>query len=269
MGTTTKALSLLGYFTRARPLIGLSDMARLSGLNKATVHRLMGELAQAGFVEQAGSGREYRIGPAVMRLAALREHAVPMRDVAAQVLRDLSDATEETAHFSLMQGQTLSTVAYAYSPVHGTRVTMEDAEVLMLHATSSGLAVLAYSPRDLVDAVLQAPLTARTPQTITDPAEIRALLTEIRAQGVAESVSGFEEDVHSHAAPIFDARGCAMGAVAVAAPTVRMDDALAAHIRASVKAQALRLTRMLGGFPPADYPKDSHDTVAGPAPATA
>jgi DNA-binding IclR family transcriptional regulator len=255
MGTTTKALSLLNYFSRARPLIGLSDMARLSGLNKATVYRLMGELAQAGFVEQAGSGREYRLGPAVMRLAALREHAVPMRDVAAEVLRDLSDATQETAHFSLMQGQTLSTVAYAYSPVHGTRVTMEDAEVLMLHATSSGLAVLAYSAPELVDTVLAAPLPARTQQTITDPAAIRAILDDIRRNGVAVSVSGFEEDVHSHAAPISDAKGAPMGAIAVAAPTARMDDAQAAHIRAEVKAAALRLTAMLGGLTPRDYPK--------------
>jgi DNA-binding IclR family transcriptional regulator len=269
MGTTIKALSLLNNFSRARPLIGLSDMARLSGLNKATVHRLMGELAEAGFVEQAGTGREYRLGPAVMRLAALREHAVPMRDVAAKVLRDLSDATQETAHFSLMQGQTLSTVGYAYSPVHGTRVTMEDAEVLMLHATSSGLAVLAYSAPDLVARALEGPLKARTHHTITDPERIRALLGDIRAAGVAESVSGFEEDVHSHAAPIFDAGARAMGAVAVAAPTVRMNPALAAHIRATVKAQALRLTRMLGGFPPQDYPKDTPDTVADPASASA
>lgn len=256
MGTTTKALSLLSYFSRTRPLIGLSDMARLSDLNKATVHRLMGELAQAGFVEQAGSGREYRLGPAVMRLAALREHAVPMRDVAAGVLRDLSDVTQETAHFSLMQGRTLSTIVFAYSPVHGTRVTMEDAEVLMLHATSSGLAVLAYSAADLVDSVLSEPLVARTDQTITDPARIRAILAEIRAVGVAESVSGFEEDVHSHAAPVFDAEGIAMGAVAVAAPTTRMNPDLAAGIRAAVKAQALRLTAMLGGLTPQDYPKN-------------
>ncbi|SDO22545.1 transcriptional regulator, IclR family [Lutimaribacter pacificus] len=256
MGTTSKALSLLSYFSRAQPLIGLSDMARLSGLNKATVHRLMGELAQAGFVEQAGSGREYRLGPAVMRLAALREHAVPMRDVAAAVLRDLSDATGETAHFSLMQGQTLSTVAYAYSPLHGTRVTMEDAEVLMLHATGSGLAVLAYSPPGMADRVLAGPLAARTDQTITDAARIRAILDEIRAVGVAESVSGFEEDVHSHAAPVFNAEGVAMGAIAVAAPTARMDAQLAARIRAAVRTQALRLTAMLGGLTPPDYPKD-------------
>ncbi|MCM2563132.1 IclR family transcriptional regulator [Lutimaribacter sp. EGI FJ00015] len=269
MGTTAKALSLLNYFTRSRPLVGLSDMARLSGLNKATVYRLMGELAEAGFVEQVGTGREYRLGPAVMRLAALREHAVPMRDVAAEVLRDLSDATQETAHFSLMQGRTLSTVTYAYSPVHGTRVTMEDADVLMLHATSSGLAVLAYSAPDLVGAVLEGPLEARTDQTITDPAHIRRMLDEIRRDGVAESVSGFENDVHSHAAPIFDAESRAMGAIAVAAPTARMDAALAARIRVAVKAQALRLTRMLGGLPPPDYPRNTPDTVAGHAPAPA
>lgn len=254
MPTVTKALSLLQHFSRARPLIGLSDMARLSGLNKATAHRMLTELQAAGFVEQAEAGREYRLGPALIRLAALREQAVPLRDVAADVLRALSDATRETAHFSILQGDVLLATAHAYSPLHGTRVTMEDAQELMLHATSSGLAVLAYSPADFVDQLLVGPLPARTPQTVTDPAAIRAALARVRAMGIAVSVSGFEMDVHSHAAPVFDAKGRAMGALAVAAPVARMDAALAAEVQAAVFAAGSRLTRLLGGFAPADYP---------------
>lgn len=254
MPTVTKALSLLQHFSRARPLIGLSEMARLSGLNKATAHRMLGELQAAGFVEQAGAVREYRLGPALIRLAALREQAVPLRDVAADVLRALSDATQETAHFSVLRDDVLLATAHAYSPVHGTRVTMEDAQVLMLHATSSGLAVLAHSPAEFVDRVLASPLPARTVQTVTDPAAIRATLARVRARGVAESISGFEMDVHSHAAPIFDAKGRAIGGLAVAAPVARMDGAIAARARAAVHAAGLRLTRLLGGFPPGDYP---------------
>ena len=41
MGTVTKALSLLTFFTQTRPEIGLSDLTLLSGMNKATTHRLL------------------------------------------------------------------------------------------------------------------------------------------------------------------------------------------------------------------------------------
>lgn len=250
MGTVSKALSLLGYFSRERNLIGLTEMARLSGLNKATVHRLLGELQNQGYVEQTGSGREYRLGPVFLRLAALREAEVPTREVARKALIALSDATGETAHMSMLQGRTLSVVAYAHSSKHGTHVSMADAEVISLHATSSGQAVLAFSDATLVDRVLGEELVKYTAQTETDPARIRARLDEIRASGVAESVSGFEADVHSHSCPLFDARQICIGAMAVAAPVARMTPALRQTIRAEVPAAALGLTRTLGGFAP-------------------
>jgi DNA-binding IclR family transcriptional regulator len=253
MGTVAKALSLLDFFNRSRSRIGLSDMARLSGLNKATVHRLLGELQAQGFVEQIGSGREYRLGPAFLRLAALREAAVPVRDLAMQVLAELSEDTHETAHVSLLQGDALSTVAFTYSARHGTRVTMEDAALLTFHNTSSGLAVLAFSPPEFVDHILARPMERRTAQTETDPNVIRARLDPIRESGMAQNVGGFEADVHSHAVPLFDARGQAFGAIAVAAPTARMTADHQALIRRALRRHGLRLTRLLGGFPPHDF----------------
>lgn len=256
MGTVSKALSLLDYFNRSRPAIGLSEMARLSGLNKATVHRHLSELQGQGFVEQTETAREYRLGPAFLRLAALREAAVPLRDLAQQVLADLSAATHETAHFSLLQNGQLTTTAYSYSPLHGTRVTMEDAEILALHATSSGLAVLAFSPPEFVEAALSGPLEQRTPHTITDRAKLRACLAPIRETGMAESIGGFEDDVHSHAMPVFDAAAQVIGAIAVAAPTARMTPEHQALIQRQLRRHGLRLTRLLGGFPPQSFQRE-------------
>lgn len=254
MGTTSKALSLLDIFSRTTPLIGLSDLSRRAGLNKATTYRLLNELAAHGMVEQVAPGREYRLGPAFLRLAALREHHVPIREIAASILGNLARATGETAHMSLLQGEVLSTIAYAYGPGHGTLVRMEDAEVLSIHATSSGLALLAFSPPEFVDAVLSKPLAARTPKTITDPTAIRALLPGIRKAGFAISVGGFEADVHSHAMPVFNASAACIGVVAVAAPVSRMNDALAAVIRSELAAHVTHMTRLLGGFPPSTFP---------------
>ncbi|MFC3118586.1 hypothetical protein ACFOHS_11620 [Jhaorihella thermophila] len=64
----------------------------------------MGELQEAGFVEQVGPDRAYRLGPEVLRLAALREAAVPILSVSRGILDRLCDATGETAHLSLLRG---------------------------------------------------------------------------------------------------------------------------------------------------------------------
>lgn len=256
MGTVAKALSLLDFFNRSRSTIGLSELARLSGFNKATVHRLLTELQAQGFVEQTGSAREYRLGPAFLRLAALREAAVPMRDLAQTVLADLSAETHETTHVSLTQGDTLVTLTYAYAPLHGTRVTMEDAEQLTFHNTASGLAVLAFSPPEFTHAMLARPLEKRTSLTVTDPATIRATLTRVRETGMSQCVGGFEDDVHSHAMPLFDSETRVIGAIAVAAPSARMTPEHQALIRRALRHHGLRLTRLMGGFLPDGFQRE-------------
>ncbi|TDK51944.1 IclR family transcriptional regulator [Antarcticimicrobium luteum] len=254
MGTVTKALSLLTFFTQTRPEIGLSDLTRLSRMNKATVYRLLTELQAAGFVEQAGADRAYRLGPEVLRLAALREAAVPILTVSRGVLDRLGAATGETTHVSLAKDDMLNTIAHAYSPLHATRVAMEDAEVISFHGTASGMAVLAFATPEFTDAVLSGPLPAHTADTLTDPEAIRAVLDTVRAEGIAESVGGFEADVHSHAAPIFGPDSRPLGALAVAAPVSRMTPALRALIRSELRRAALELTRDIGGTCPPSYP---------------
>lgn len=246
MGTVSKALLLLQFFDRDRPLLGLSEIARLAGMNKATVHRMLTELQAMGFVEQVGAAREYRIGPAVLRLAGLREAAFPMREVSLPVLRRLADVTGETAHAGLLEGTRLAMLSYAYSSRHGTRVMMDDAGVLPLHATASGLALLAFGDPALTDAALAAPLQRYTAGTIIDPRRLRQTLETIRQAGIAESLGGFEADVHGFAVPLHDQSGTCVGTLAVAAPVARMTDTLAAAIRTELRAAGQELSGLLG-----------------------
>ena len=250
MGTTSKALSLLRFFSGSQPEIGLTELSRQSGINKATVYRLMCDLAEHGFVEQVGADRMYRIGPGIMRLAVLRETTVPLRSIAKEHVRALAEEIGETTHVSQVSGDELSTLTYAYSTKHGTRVTMEDAERLPFHATSSGLAVLTYSNVALVDAILSKPLDKRTSHTMVDPSQIRDELGRISARGYAESVSGFEQDVHSVAAPLFAGGATVCGALAVAAPVGRVNGALRSRMIAAVKDRARMITDIMGGSMP-------------------
>lgn len=240
MGTVGKALDLLDLFTRAQPQLGLSQLARASGVNKATCHRLLSELESRGLVEQTGPAREYRLGPAVLRLAALREAAVPTREAAMPALRRLAEATGETAHLSHLVAGRLQALAFAYASRPGVKVMMEDADVLPFHLTASGAAVLAHHP----DA-------ARIIGSAPDPQALQARVDAARRTGWAETISTFEKDVHGLAVPLFDVTGTCTGAVAVAAAAPRMTPALHAIITAELAAAGDEITRLRGGQPPA------------------
>ena len=250
MGTVSKALELLNVFSRSRPLIGLSDLARLTAQNKATCYRLMSELQAHGLVEQVGTGREYRLGPALLRLAALREAEVPTRDAALPVLQALARSTGETAHVSGLVAGELRMIAFAYSSAHAMKVMMEDADHLPFHATSSGLAVLAFMAPNARHAILSQPLDPRTDRTMTDPAALRDRLKTVRAAGIADSQGGFEVDVNSLAVPLFDALGQCSGALAVAAPAQRMTADHAAGIRRALIGAGREMTKVWGGSLP-------------------
>lgn len=238
MGTVGKALDLLDLFTKSEPLVGLSQLARASGLNKATCHRLLTELESRGLLEQVGPAREYRLGPALLRLSALREAAVPTRDAAMPVLRHLAETTGETAHLSHLVAGRLQTLAFAYASRGGVKVMMEDAEILPFHATASGAAVLAFGA-DMETVTAQAP----------DPDALRARIATTRAKGYGETVSTFEKDVHSLAVPLFDATGTCTGALAVAAAAPRMTPDLHGTITRELTLAGVEITKLWGGQP--------------------
>ncbi|TNF17412.1 MAG: IclR family transcriptional regulator [Rhodobacteraceae bacterium] len=250
MGTITKALELLNFFSASRAHIGLSEFVRLSGRDKATVHRHLVELEANGFLEQNPESRAYRLGPALLRLSAVREAALPMRAVVRPIVTDLAQATGELAHASMLQGAMLSPVC-AFDPRrHGTQVSFDQSEMLPLHATSSGLAVLAFGPPDLRAAVLAGRLTPYTPDTPTDPDRLRAAIARTRDEGISRLDQAFDREVSSQGAPIFDARGEAMGALSVAVPSVRATPEKRAAIRDHLIAAARQATLSLGGaFP--------------------
>ena len=87
MSTIGKALSLLDLVSQLDKDTGLTDLARLSALDKATARRFLVELEKHGFVEQDGETRKYRLGAAPVRLARIRQARYPFISVAAPLSR--------------------------------------------------------------------------------------------------------------------------------------------------------------------------------------
>ncbi|WP_171207857.1 MULTISPECIES: IclR family transcriptional regulator [unclassified Ruegeria] len=253
MGTITKALDLLGFFARDRAEIGLGEFVRLTGRDKATVHRHLTELAENGFLEQHPETRAYRLGPALLRLSALRETLFPVRKLLQPIVFDLSEAVGELAHASLLQGEVLSPVIHADPSLHGVLVHFDIAEMLPLHATSSGIAALAFCAEDTRAKVLTRPLSKFTDQTISDPAALKAKIEQVQRFGVV-SVSGtFDEGVTSVGAPVFGEGERVLGSLAVAVPTVRANPEKLSDIAQRLLVEASHASTALGGVFPRSF----------------
>lgn len=246
MGTISNALSLLNYFSEARSEIGLADFKNLSGRDKATTYRYLSELVECGLLEQDRVSRNYRLGPAVLRLANVRESVFPLRDSVQVITERLSEATSETAHVSLLQGLTLSTLAKKESPRHAARVSFSESQIIPLHATASGMAVLAFSDPDLLQRVCAEPLTGHTPFTPTDESALRLAVAEAQRSGFGISDQGYEEEVYGIAVPFFNAREAVIGTVAVACPTSRISPELSQLIKHELITAGREITRTRG-----------------------
>jgi len=247
MGTTSKALRLLNLFSTSQPEIGLSDFARLAGRDKATTHRHLAELCELGFVEQARRSKLYRMGPAVLRLANIREQTFPQKKAAARYVANLVEAVQETAHVTALLGHELNPILNQHSLHHATRVYIDPSEVLPLHATASGCVIMAFNPPNLLAEVLANPLPYKTSETKVDPVAINAKVNAAKTIGFAYSVGEFEIGVSSIAAPLFGENDTCTGAIAVVCPTPRMTQELDQKIRENLANAAQSISLSWGG----------------------
>ncbi|QYZ69353.1 IclR family transcriptional regulator [Neotabrizicola shimadae] len=258
--TVAKALTLLDHFSEEVPELGLSDLARRAGLEKATVHRMLSVMADAGLVEQRGTSRLYRLGPGVLRLARVREKVFPMSAALQPALQALVAETGETAHASLISGRALATIEVIES-ARASRVSLVAGQILPFHSTASGHAALAFAAPELRERVLGSALAAITPHTITDAGALRAQLAAVRQGGFAVCDQGNEEDVHGIAVPVFHGDGLAAGAIAVATPAHRMTEDLRRQIIVVLFREGAKATFAAGGAMPLPYRQAMEQTL--------
>jgi IclR family transcriptional regulator, acetate operon repressor len=247
MQTVDKAMSLLGHFSSTQPEIGLSELGRLAGLDKAAARRFLVALSKHGFIEQNSDSRKYRLGAAFLHFARVREATRPLSSIVQPILNKLASDIGETAHASILSGTTLATIGVA-EPQRATRAFVDPTEPLPLYATASGLACLAFAPRDFVDKyVAEIQLKHLSPFTLTSKKDLKAALAQTHAKGFGRADRSFCDDVLGTAAPFFDHAGYACGAIAVAAVLSRVNPGVEKRIMRAVVEAAMTVTQGIGG----------------------
>lgn len=267
MGKISKALNLLNYFSEIMPEIGLAEFSRLTGQDKATVHRHLAELESNGFLDQNPYTRKYRLGAAVLRLSAVRERTFPARRIVSQWVDELSLQSDELVHASLIQGYGqgygMSSLYFRDTGSGGTRVYFSEADILPLHATASGICALAFGPPNLLQHTASKTLDRFTQHTVTDHNELNAMVEKTRRQGYSFTNQTYEAEICSIAAPFFEDRAIAYGTITIAVPASRMNDDSRMRFVTLLWNAATAISAELGGAIPEDLKQVWNEAAHG------
>jgi len=195
---------------------GIAEIAERTELKPSTVHRIVRALVTSGYLEQREDTDHYRFGHAALVLGQSAREALGF-DLAMPILEQLGGETGESINMGVRDGNEVVVVLRVES-VQPLRFDQPAGSRISLHCSSMGKALMAFGD-DNLDGM---PLTKITPTTISTKSALRQELVDIRERGFSfdfeESIPG----VSCVGAPVLDADGKAVAAIAVQAPTVRM-----------------------------------------------
>lgn len=217
-----RGLSVIKAFGSDRQRQTLSEVARTTGLTRATARRFLLTLTELGYVRTDGS--QFWLTPRVLELGYSYLSALSLPDVARPHLETLAERIKESTSVSVLDGDDV--VYIARVPVNRIMtVTITLGTRFPAHATSMGRVLLAGLPAAELDSYLvRAELRPITARTITTVEGLRAELDRVRTAGYAIVDQELEEGLRSLAAPIHDASGSVVASVNVSTHAARYPD---------------------------------------------
>ena len=235
-----RAMAILRCFDDADDDLGISEIAKRTGLRVSTAHRIVRALCGGGLMDQDRRSDRYRLGRTLV-LLGLRAASQLGLESARPVLERLAEATGESASLGARQGDELVVVLVA-SSAQRLRFDHEQGGRIGLHASAMGKAVLAHATRDLARAVPEGLALERyTDHSVTDRDELLADLAATRERGYAINDQGRFDGVIGIGAPLIGRDGLAHAAVGVQGPISRLTPDVVPHVADQVRSAAEEL----------------------------
>ncbi len=220
---SVRALEVVEAIAESDHPMTVVDLMDLTGLPKATLHRMVNVLETEGFLRLDLSGRGYVGGHRLAKLARLTLATTAERSYRHGILAAVSREIGETCNIVISRGAEMFYTDRVETE-WPLRHQLPIGSTVPAHCTASGkLYLSSLSKRQTANLVSVLPMEKFTGNTITDRDELMNVLTQMRKDRVGLDNEEFIEGMVAVAVPITDDKGRMLAALAFHAPTVRMD----------------------------------------------
>lgn len=230
----SKFVHMLQLVADATQPVTVTELSRLSGYPRPTVHRIVAALIAERLLEEGQRTGRLALGPRLIHLANRSWDRSEIRLASLEDLGRLRDITGETVHLAVLNGNHMVYIEKLESP-SAVQMTSRIGTNVSLHSTAVGKAYLAAlddASRDKLLAELPATLVKYTDNTITSVDTLRAQLGDIRTRGWSTDDEEQEAGIACYGAAILGRGGQPIAAVSVSTLRFRQkEDVLDAYVK--------------------------------------
>ena len=219
VSSLSRGLEILSSFSRTSRKMTLSQVAAETDMSRATARRFLLTLVKEGYV--VTDGKLFDLTPKVLDLGFAVLSKIGIWDRARPFMERLSEQTGESCTAAILDGLDVVYVA----GVQAHNIISVGISVGSRHSafyTANGRVLLAAQPEENWDGIIaNARLVPRTRHSITNRADLRDTLADVRKSGWSLVDQELEEGLLSIAIPLHYRSGILAGAINIAVPSVR------------------------------------------------
>jgi len=244
MGGFAKGLAVIEAYGRGKTSLTIAEVARASGLDRASARRCLLTLVNRGYA--VTDGRYFELTPRVLRLG-YAYLAAPLPRLIQPTLDALSDDLKESCSASILDDTEIVYVARA-ARHRMIGVGLHPGSRLPAYCTSMGRVLLAALPaEDSRSILMRSDRQKITERTLTDVGHLVGELDRIRADGYSIIDQEVEIGSMSIAVPIRNIAGTTVAAITVA---VHATPAMSVRLRNEILSRLLLAQRQLAEILP-------------------
>ncbi|WP_353237273.1 IclR family transcriptional regulator [Limnohabitans sp.] len=244
--------ALLDVLAQASGPLMLRDLASAAGMSAAKAHRYLVSFQRLSLVVQDANTR-YELGPATLRLGLATLSRLDAVKLARERLPTLMDQTGHTLALAVWGNRGPTLVHWQEAPL-AMPVSLRLGDVMPLLSSATGRCFAAFmghgGAADKAQPMIEAELALARKLGRSDlpstAAQVQAMNTETRAQGLGRVVNVLLPGISGFCAPVFDADGhLAMGVVSLGS-TATLDTDWAGPVAQALRGFAAQLSSDLG-----------------------
>jgi len=241
-----RALDILDCFDFQNKELGLSQIAKTTGLNLTTTKRLISNLTDRGYLQQDPKSRQYQLGIRLFELGGVVFSSFSLRKAAGSNMTQLQNKTSAT----ILLGVNMEDQLVYLDKRKGRGMIHISSDIgwrRPLNYGMLGMVLLAHSTPEKVKKILEAnPLEAHTPYSITDHNAFSLRLEEIRENGFTIEREEVIEGIVGIAAPVKDYSRQVVAALGLALPITRSIEKEVPRLVRLLKQSAKKISTNLG-----------------------
>lgn len=242
-----RALDLLEAFPKYGPELGLTRIASLLQMNKATAYRLLSTLEERGYVERSPETRKYRLGVRAFELGSYFQSQLEVRRIALPFMKAMVEQTGEAAFLCIREGDEALCVERVESQQEVNIFSLRVGGKQPLHCGAAPRALLAgLEEAEVAAYARRTGLPGFTSHTLTS---LDSLLEDVqltRSRGYVVSLNDVTVGIAAVGAPVYDHLRRLIASISLSGLSSRYGPERISELADIVVASARQFSRQLG-----------------------